>query len=610
MKKLLIITNRPSDLSETFASCASAELVTVLQAFDTNLDVYDAIALLGGTEENAVILPAGLRIKLESFADSKKPMFLEYINSFRCVYSAPKKQISHHRLISLTDSITGIEKGGLLDSHYCSYARPYYSMPNAVSLLEYRDYIPSHDTADTEGAGDTAFWQDGNLLSCAFRMCNYAKARFAPRQRWESLVKYICSFLGVTEFTLPEYPLRMPVGAEAEPDKCIDRALGWLEQFLVGDGSEGIREGLSHNILPDGTQLHATNIRTDCSGEAAGAFIFSGNEKYIGYAERLFDFCFDKMMIKGGDFDGMLRWTEEAWEVCYQDDVARTVIPALLASRYGITKKYLPDVFRALRFLVRSTCKDGLRPARTDNLEFIRESKSIETLKDAESGYPSAHYNAWYSAALLLAYMEGGDGEFLETGVRGLESLMKLYPDTTREHSETSEMCRLIFPLAVLYAATGKREHKDMLMRVTDDLQRVKHPSGGYAEWDTGYKAACSKAVGGECSLLGDNGDPVCDLLYSVNWLPLGFAFSYDVTGEERFLELYGEIERFICSCQSISENPLHSGCWGRGFDMDRYENYGIPHDVGWGPCAAESGWTVSELAMGLEIGRLIKTAE
>jgi len=66
---------------------------------------------------------------------------------------------------------------------------------------------------------------------------------------------------------------------------------------------------------------------------------------------------------------------------------------------------------------------------------------------------------------------------------------MDAYPNTRREHSETQEMCRLILPLAWLYWVTNDDEHKEWLYRVTKDLQRVRHSSGAYLEWDTGYQA-------------------------------------------------------------------------------------------------------------------------
>jgi hypothetical protein len=180
---------------------------------------------------------------------------------------------------------------------------------------------------------------------------------------------------------------------------------------------------------------------------------------------------------------------------------------------------------------------------------------------------------------------------------------MALYPDTDREQSETQEMCRLVLPLAALYDATGEERHREMLYRVVKDLETHKHPSGGYYEWDTGYTATCNRESPTECSLLTENGDPVADLLYSVNWLPIGFAYAYYVTGDEWFRNLWNDVVRFCLRTQIISDNPLNNGSWCRAIDSSRREAYGMPHDVGWGPCAVESGWTVGEILMGIGFG-------
>lgn len=34
---------------------------------------------------------------------------------------------------------------------------------------------------------------------------------------------------------------------------------------------------------------------------------------------------------------------------------------------------------------------------------------------------------------------------------------------------------------------------------------------------------------------------------------------------------------------------------------MNRWETYGVPHDVGWAPCCIETGWTMGEILMGLQ---------
>ncbi len=605
--KVIIISHRESDISNLICSVCQGDIISPNENQSLDFNSYDAMAILGGTQEKALILNGYMREKCEEFASSGKPVFLEYVNSFGCVYSAREVTMVPHRLVSCTDLTKEISKGCLIDSGCNSYIHPHFLMPNTTPLLYYKQFTPAHDKLkDITGDDyekDIAVYKRENVLSAAFRMCDYIKAGFSPRYRWNSLMSYIFDFLG-----LPQPEFEQKEKSYQPIEVSINNALTLLKNYLVCEnGTLGIKEGLSHNILPDGSRVLNENVRADCTGEAAGAFLFSFDEELTKIADNMYSYCFGPFVVKEGDFNGMMRWTEEAWNVCYQDDVARTIIPALLYAYFGISDKYVDNAAKSLNFLCRTTCKDGLRHARTDVLEYLQNGKSVNTLSEKESGYASAHYNSWYSAALLLGYAVTGNEDFLKTGIKGIETLMSLYPETVREHSETSEQCRLIFPLAVLYSITKDKNHYDMLNRVYNDLQHRKHTSGGYLEWDTGYKAACFNNAGGECSLLSENGDPVADMLYSINWLPLGFAFAYLVTGEKRFLSSWEEICSFFSKIQIKHENKYLNGAWCRGIDLNRLEYCGIPHDVGWGPCCVETGWTVAEITMGMLIGKGIK---
>ncbi|MDG0809820.1 hypothetical protein [Cohnella rhizosphaerae] len=295
----------------------------------------------------------------------------------------------------------------------------------------------------------------------------------------------------------------------------------------------------------------------------------------------------------------MLRWTQTGWGTCYQDDAARVLIPQLLKNLYAGRTDYAEECIEALRFLLRSTGTDGTRVWRTDNGALTEEK--MRELASGPARYPSAHYNAYYLGALLLAYKVTGIEEFKEVGVRGMETMMAAYPHTIREHSETQEICRLILPLSWLYWVTGDKKHEGWLYRAAGDLTRFKHPSGGYLEWDTGYAAEIKE--GAESSLLAKNGDPVVDMLYSLNWLPMGFAQAYLVTKDSYFQELWTDIAKFFVSAQIRSGDGMIEGTWTRALDVDLMEVYGLAADAGWGPWAVETGWTVAEIASGLIAG-------
>lgn len=52
--------------------------------------------------------------------------------------------------------------------------------------------------------------------------------------------------------------------------RAVERGIGWLKRFLSEEGKGGIKEGLAHNIAPDGKYTVLDGVRTDCTGESAG----------------------------------------------------------------------------------------------------------------------------------------------------------------------------------------------------------------------------------------------------------------------------------------------------------------------------------------------------
>src|SRR5699024_6071160 len=251
----------------------------------------------------------------------------------------------------------------------------------------------------------------------------------------------------------------------------------------------------------------------DCVGESSMAFMFyhmlKGDEKSLNISDNLTKASFDYFQVKEGLHKGMFRWSNEGWSVCYQDDVARAILPYLFKSLYLGDEEYLDNCEDALNYLVNTTGTDGLRVARTETINLTPEK--MEALKNNPADYPSGHYNGYYLATLLLTYKLTGNEKFKKVGVKGMESLMAVYPNTIREHSQTQEICRLIMPSAFLYWITGEKKHKDFLYKLVEDLENYRHESGAFTEWDEGYQATRSRTEDTECSLLVDNGDPVVD---------------------------------------------------------------------------------------------------
>lgn len=624
MNRILLISSSDNDLAGLILRTARQVVLLSPAARCLPDGDFDALCVLGGDGDKPLVLPAGLRLAMEQFRKEGKPVFAEFVGSIGQCYAGEPTEMTHHRMVfdGAGFAAEGLCDGDVLDGHD-NHCISYHFMPSGITpVLAYHDYICAHDhirlSDEQKGQGRPALWLlDDHTLVCGFRLCNFRRARLAPRTSWERLITAVLSFLcgeAVEPVFDPPVCSYQPcrVTDVSDVGEAVRRGLGWFSRSgqLRDGGCGGVYEGFSHLVrAQDGVQLRAPSVRTDCSGEVAGAFLVDymagGDRQSYDTFCRIDDFCFDLMQVKEGAHRGMMRWTETAFEVCYQDDAARAILPTLLYQNFGGEAPHFREALEALDYMLQTTDEDGLRAFRTDICQL--NEQVCADLRKKGAGIPSAHYNAYYHAALLLAYRAGAPKRYLEVAERGLTSLMALYPNTRRETSETEECCRLVFPLAVLYGVTGKAEHYGWLCRAVDDLSRLRHASGGYAEWDTDYRAACSRNHTGECALLADNGDPVCDLLYSNNWLPLGFAYAYLATGERRFFDLWADIASFLVSCQIHSDDPNLDGAWTRAFDMERFESYGVPHDVGWAPCCIETGWTMGEILMGLRFMQVVE---
>jgi len=623
--KTLIISEKPSDFSKLLDYSGTVEHLTASEAADADISNYDAYCLLGGTDDEPLILSAPLRLKLEAEAANGKRFFCEYVKSFYGMFFRTPHESTHHRLIFTADEnapIAGLATGDILDDEnntfydiLCGY--------DTVPLLVYHDYIIAHSHISLTKEEITAdkvlgMWRRGGVIFTSFRFCNFNRARLAPRKKWESLVAYLVEYLTgkkCAQMPAPIVAYKTTVSLESDEafnlarKNAVEKALHWLENMAVDGGYGGIREGMSHKIKPNGIQVRCNEVRTDCTGEAAGAFLLSslvsGSTHHAELSKRMYNFIFDNMIVSGGKFDGLMRWTETEWETCYGDDVARTVLPLLYEGDLLKNPTRAKAMKRVLDFLNSTTASNGIRASRTD-IGFIADTDFAEIRSNTDVKI-TEHHNGYYQAALALAARVYGNAEWLETAEKGMQTAMSVYPETYREQSETEEMWRMILPLAVLFDITKKDIYRNMLYRICDDLDKLKHPFGGYKEWDTGYKANRSRLSKDECSLLSENGDPVADQLYSVNWLPIGFAYAYKATGDSVFKEKWKNIVKYFIKTQMVSNDIFCDGAWTRAFDMNLQEAYGVPHDVGWAAYCVESGWTVAEIAMGMMIMELIE---
>ena len=674
-KNLAVITNCESDFLKLLSNCnVKMCIIKPSEVHEKDLNLFDSIAILGGTSNKPLILAPADRVEIEKQIKKGKKIFAEYVGSICNYYYQEPVTTRFDRLIFLKECkqgsdvcskaesskscnagcirtgnkcIEGLEYGDLLDDQCNTFINPYFGMVSGcTTILQYVN-IDAHKKADMDLIqkkiinADVArndkwgLWLDKNqnLLICLFRLCNFVKARFTPKNKWKSLIAYIYNWLTDetidTNIISEAYVVRPYVNNNCNNNDdddgcavdnkhfkdnlldCIKIAMSWFEEsnMLLNDGIDGILEGMATEIYPDGSQRVLEDVRNDCTGEASLAYfmnyLLTGGKRNLVISNNLSSVCFNLLQDKNNThIKGMMRWSKTQWGICYQDDAARVIIPQLLKCLYIGDSTYLEECKDALNFLVKTTGTDGTRISRTNNATLTLEE--MRKLSSKPGNFPCVHHNGYYHAALLLAYKLTGIEIYKQTAIKGLTTIMDIYPNTIREHSETQELCRLILPLSWLYWVTEEDKHRKWLYKVTEDLCKFQHPSGGFLEWDTGYKAHRSvMANTEECSLLAQNGDPITDLLYSLNWLPIGLIQAYFVTKDEYFKNLWKDVSRFMMSAQIHSSNKEINGAWARAFDVELNEICGMPKDRGWGPCVIESGWTVAEIVSGLIMGVL-----
>ncbi len=651
--KLCIISNAVSDFSELLSSSfAEVRFLTMEEAAATDLHPYDAFAYLCGTTEDGAVQEQDVRNAIDEQIRLGKPVFAEYCRNIGPLRAYNTVSTRFERPVVLTESpITGgVETRIILDEQ--SNNRVQYLNPTGTPILHYYKNpfgfykVPENLELPEHKEDFALFLEKENLLVCSFRLCHFAKAVFAPRKTWCHVLAGIVRWLGgdcqpedVRFYFEKVYTLHGEGGTVAD---TVSRGLAWFENadMLVRRNGlpYGAKEGLGSAVYADGTHAISNQIRPDCVGEVSLAYylqyLLTGDKRMLTYADGLMRCVLDHRDTVPGPWYGMMRWTGTSWWTCYGDDAARgLLLPGLLRTLIGGDRTYLPDVKDCLDFMLSITGSLGLPPARIDFVSEEGEAGSYmglawqedgqkwnyggggsfqtkEELRNMPVSAPSGHYQANYLASLLLYYHLTGEKTYLAAGIRGLETIMGHYPATAREHSETQEYCRLLLPLAILWKVSEdldqpKPTYKEWLYQVASDLNQFRHENGGFREWDTGYMATCAGVKDGESSVMAENGDPVADMLYSLNWLPTALTLAYRFTKDDYFREMRDYMTTFFCKTQVISRDRMLDGIWPRSLDLDAMEVYGVPNDVGWAPWSVETGWTMGEILCGLQLALL-----
>jgi hypothetical protein len=220
----------------------------------------------------------------------------------------------------------------------------------------------------------------------------------------------------------------------------------------------------------------------------------------------------------------------------------------------------------------------------------------------------SPHYQSWLWACFLYAYDQTGYRPFLTRSKRALRMLMEAYPDRWFWvlRSSQIERARALLPLAWLVRVEDTPEHRGWLRRVASDLLVAQDESGAIRETlgGTGQGVASNAEYGtGEITIIQQNGDSLCDSLYTCNFALIGLHEAALATGDSFYAQASKKLAEFFCRIQIRSRHhPELDGAWYRGFDFRRWEYWASNADWEWGAWCTESGWGAPWIASTLAL--------
>ena len=496
---------------------------------------------------------------------------------------------------------------------------------------------------------------DGVLVGTT-KLSHFITGRYAPSEAWDTIWRWILRWLQ-PDAASPEFlwtPSVRPSFAEGDtfPEnverQAAERGIDWYrrarmlvhpswegavaltrganveldlvvpEDGPVGDGSLGVIEGYSARIAQDGTQKRSLSLRSDCIAETAMAFAVAGRmtdsaeSRRVG--ENLLDFLHLESVarkLERGNPDhpayGLIAWgfPPPAWMVAnYGDDNARVLLGTIAAAGVLETDRWDEAVAQCLLANLRTTGVNGFRGDRIDIPDLEENGWQYYHDRDILSFAP--HFECYIWACYLWAYHHSGYEPFLECVLKAMPKMMAAYPNGLRwTNGLAQERARLLLPLAWLVRVQNTQEHRGWLRRVLEDIAELQAPCGAIREElgppENGkYGPPVSNEAYGtrETPLIQENGDPVCDLLYTSNFALLGLREATAATGDPFSAQIENRLAQFLCRIQVRSEeHPELDGAWFRAFDFKRWEYWASSADAGWGAWAVETGWTQAWIA-------------
>jgi len=579
--------------------------------------------------------------------------------------------IAHKERAVVTTSFFGgqLSEMSLLSLHSCSVAplaRPRADLRVHLALAKVAGFdravygLPSQDVEPLLVES-----QSEPLLLAATQLSRMITARYGPTEGWEHVWNSILRWLirGDDDVSIHWTPTVRPsrsaseaLPADAEKAAALGGARwyfnarlfihpSWAEKLAaakayedrvgpaptqampIGDGSLGLLEGHSSLIQLDGSQPARWWIRADCVGEAsmvlALAAKLGGQQDYVRVARNLCEFLIARSkMANGTRLDpqnaayGLIGWNEadqyykneDGYDVYYGDDNARCLLGLLAAGALTGETRWNRRIWLAILANFRLLGRMGYQKARYDQAPLAKEGwqqqhESALVLHDM-------NYQAYPWALFLWAFAQTGYQPFLDRCERGLRRTVEAYPQWRWSNSITSQLARLLLPLAWLVRVKDTSETRAWMRKISEELLSHQDASGAIPERTgpagTGIQvppASNEKYGAGEGALIQRNGDPAADMLYTMNFAFIGLHEAHLATGDAYYKEASDRIAAFLVRVQVRSTvHPQFDGAWYRAFDFQRWDYWASNSDSGWGAWCTEAGWSQSWISTTLSL--------
>lgn len=558
--------------------------------------------------------------------DKSIRLFIEYPEYLPNINLGEPRNIDNERIVVSSDFFCpDLERYSILTMH-SGWFLPVYKSPRESYLVlakvaGYRKAV----FGLPQNVFSLLFNLDGydNILVATTKLSHFITGRYAPKEDWKNLWKRILYWLtnGEELLNFDWKPIVTTIANSTEDlhqnyeFNAFSRSVNWFKDNILysADQKKGAIEGFESIINYEGRQLKRNIVRADCLSETALVFAYSWKISKNPEDKKIATEILNTIWFNSDFFHsdpnsptyGLVNWNDRN-PVFYGDDNARVILSSLKASSILEDERWLENILVCILSNWRLTGPLGFRKARFDYPKDFQDGKDWRFYNREENIHYSPHYQAFLWACYLWLYGIIEHREFLEKTQNAIKMTMEAYPDGWRwTNGLTQEMARMLLPLSFLVRVENTKKSKEWLYVILEDLKRQIKSCGAIQEkigrFEVGdYPPPKSNEEYGkfEAPLIQENGDPICDLLYTNNYAFLGVHEASSALNNKEIRQIEDKMAEFFCRIQvKSSVHNYLNGCWMRGFDYELWEYCGSSADIGWGPWAVESGWTNSWIA-------------